>query len=421
MPTPERFPRVLVLCHEPINRVGGGGVTMGNLFRGWPQGSLAQVWGHHRFQIDPDVCTVHLRLGDHAVPGGKWTPTRLKRQRRFVARVLHTVRLGYHLDYDLVLSWVRAFGPNVIYSQATEYPMYSWWLPRWLSRDLAVPLVNHIMDDWPAFMLQEWPPVFRQIMALVLGRQLRALFGAGVQNLAICQQMADSFSRAYGVPFVPFHNAVDFQQWQQPRRTYETHGQGFRVVYMGALAENMQVHSLRDVAGVVSSMAQKGTGISLTIYTGEIFRDCYQQHFDGLPAVEHGGTIAREDLCTCLAAADLLILPVNFDRRSMAGARYSMPTKAPEYMASGTPVLVYSPSFMPVAQYAHQESWGYVVDERDPSLLERALSELMGSESLREQLGRRARALAERNHDAGIVRSGFQDLLCNVAGSQAVP
>lgn len=414
----EPFPRVLVLCHEPINQVGGGGVTMGNLFRGWPQDSLAQVWGHHRFEIDTDICSIQLRLGDHAVRGEKWVPARLKRQRQLVRRILHTVRMGRRFDYDRALIWARDFRPDVIYSQATEYPMYSWWLPRWLSRDLKVPLVNHIMDDWPAFMIQEWPPVFRQLMAPILKRQLRLLFGAGAQNLAICRQMADSFSRDYGVSFVPFHNAVDFQQWQQPRRTYEIGDRGFRVVYMGALTDNMQVHSLRDVAGVVASMAQQGIDISLTVYTGAIFRDYYRQYFDGLLAVAHGGTVAREDLCACLATADLLILPVNFDRKSLTLARYSMPTKVPEYMASGTPVLVYAPAVVPASQYARQEGWGYIVDQKDTGLLRQALGELMESEPLRAQLGRRGRALAERNHDANAVRGEFRTLLQNVASAR---
>lgn len=410
-----RFPRVLVTCDEPINRVGGGGVTMGNLFRGWPKDSLAQIWAHHRFEIDKEVCSRYLRLGSHALPGAKWAPQGLRRQRRLVQRLRGLIRPGIRLDYPKVLAWAREFGPELIYSQATPYPMYTWWLPRWLSSDLGVPLVNHIMDDWPSAVQQEWPIVYRQILMPVLRRQLRLLFGTGVCNLAICQQMADDFAVRYGTPFVPFHNMIDLENWAAPRTDYAAHPGAFRIVYLGALADDMQVHSLKGIAETISQMAGEGISISLTVYTGPMFLDCFQQHLGDITAVSHGGTIARENLCACLAAADLLVVPVNFDAHSLAMAQYSMPTKVPEYMASGTPVLVYAAAHVPPAQYAAREGWGYVVAERDAASLRQAIERLMSLEELRARLGKRGRELAIRNHDARVVRERFRELMRGAA------
>jgi glycosyltransferase involved in cell wall biosynthesis len=407
--TEERaLPRVLVLCDEPINKVSGGGVTMGNLFRGWPQDRLGQVFAHHRFEIDTDVCSRYLRLGDHKMPGDSWAPEWLRKPRKLVKAARSLLRPGVRLDYDKVLTWVEDFDPDVIYSQATPYPMYTWWLPRWLSRDVGVPLVNHIMDDWPAAMAREWLPVYSQIMMPILERNLRLLFDAGAVNLAISQQMADAFSNRYGTSFTPFHNCIDLNQWQEPKQDYRQSEDGFRVLYLGALAENNQVHSLRDVALVVASLAEQGTDISLTIHTGGAYMGHYHQYLDGLTAVSHGGRVAREDLCTTLAAADLLVVPVNFDEESLAMVQYSMPTKVPEYMASGAPVLVYAPPHVPAAAYATRAGWGRVVAERDLDQLKGALAELMASETLRARLGRRGRELAVHHHDAKVVRQDFR-------------
>jgi glycosyltransferase involved in cell wall biosynthesis len=92
-----------------------------------------------------------------------------------------------------------------------------------------------------------------------------------------------------------------------------------------------------------------------------------------------------------------------------------MPTKVPEYMASGTPVLVYGPGHVPAAEYARRETWGYVVDRRDSDVLKQALLEIMHSESLRASLGRRGRELAARHHDAKTVREDFRRLLRSMA------
>lgn len=421
MPETERFPRVVVLCDEPINKVSGGGVTMGNLFRGWPKDRLGQVWAHHRFEIDTDVCTNYVRLGDHKIPGDSWVPEILRRPRKLVKHLRSLVRPGVRLNYDRVLAWVRDFHPDVLYSQATPYPMYTWWLPRWLSRDLGVPLVNHIMDDWPAAARREWLPVYRQVVGSIMARHLRATFDAAVCNLAISEEMAEAFAERYDTQFRPFHNVIDLDEWSEPKEDYSVQGDRFDVVYLGALAENNQVHSLRDVALVIASMAEEGVAVALTVHTGDAYLGHYEQYLARLTGVSHGGRVAREDLCATLATADLLVVPVNFDEQSLAMIQYSMPTKVPEYMASATPVLVYAPGHVPAAAYAREEGWGSVVDERDPQALRRGLTELMESEDLRARLGRRGRELAVENHDARVVRRAFREVLSRAANGKETP
>jgi glycosyltransferase involved in cell wall biosynthesis len=162
-------------------------------------------------------------------------------------------------------------------------------------------------------------------------------------------------------------------------------------------------------------MAEQGIDISLTVHTGEAYMGHYQQYLDGLTAVSHGGRVAREDLCRTLAGADLLVLPVNYDEDSLAMIQYSMPTKVPEYMASGAPVLVYAPIKVPAATYAAEEGWGQVVAQRGQGALTAALRELLESTELRATLGQRGRELALLRHDARVVRQAFRRLLCRAA------
>jgi len=409
------FPRVLVLCDEPINTISGGGVTMGNLFRGWPKDALGQIWAHHRFELDGSVCSQSLHLGGHTMPGEHWVPDLLRRQRKLVKRLRPLLRPGIRLDYGHVLEWTLDFRPDVIYSQATPYPMYTWRLPRRLSRNLGVPLVNHIMDDWPAAMHYEWPVGYRELITPMLQRELRLLFDAGTCNLAICKQMAIAFEARYGKAFTPFHNMIDLKDWAEPKSDYAPADDVFRVVYLGALAEDNQVRSLQDVGTAISALVDKGVAIQLITHTGDIYRGYYRQYLAGLSGVSHGGAVTRDKLCATLAAADLLVIPVNFDSRSLAMIQYSMPTKVPEYMASGAPVLVYAPGHVPAAVYAREGKWGYVVSEQNQARLEAALLELMESQTLREALGQRGRELAERNHDARIVREQFRAVIRRAA------
>ncbi|HNS52809.1 MAG TPA: glycosyltransferase [Anaerolineae bacterium] len=421
MPDGQGFPRVLILCDEPINRIGGGGVTMRSLFRDWPRDRLAQVWAHHRFDIDTEVCPTSFRLGTHSMPGENWIPQGVRRRRGLVRWLRPILRPGTRLHYPPVRSWAKAFAPDVIYSQATPYPMYTWWLPRHLASDLGVPLVNHIMDDWPAVFPADWIRPMRRLMDAYARRQLTLLFGAAARNLAISHQMAEAFTERYGHDFTPFHNAIDLGEWSAPRTEYVARKGAFRVVYLGALTQNMQLMSLVDIADSIAFLSAQGHNISLTVYSSAVYIDYFEQYLSGRAAVSHGGPVARTDLCQRLSEADLLVIPVNFDQSSLLLNQYSMPTKVPEYMASGTPILVYGPPRVPPTAYARQEGWGLVVDRREPVLLQAALLELMQSESLRALLGRRARLLAVKDHDAVVMRCRFREMLCEAAAQVRVP
>jgi glycosyltransferase involved in cell wall biosynthesis len=111
------------------------------------------------------------------------------------------------------------------------------------------------------------------------------------------------------------------------------------------------------------------------------------------------------------AASDVLIICYDFDSESFRQARFSMPSKLPECMASGTPILVYGPAGLPVVEYARREGWGKVVDSPDPVALQCALRELMDSIILREQLGEKAKRLAVEMHDAKMVSERFRSIL----------
>jgi hypothetical protein len=112
-----------------------------------------------------------------------------------------------------------------------------------------------------------------------------------------------------------------------------------------------------------------------------------------------------------LAAADILLLPVNFDAHSVRYIRLSMPTKVPSYLVSGTPILVYGPSGTAQVDYARGAGWGHVVDRQDRTALMTAIRRLAGDLALRQDLSATARRVAADRHDSATVRTGFQSAL----------
>jgi glycosyltransferase involved in cell wall biosynthesis len=115
-----------------------------------------------------------------------------------------------------------------------------------------------------------------------------------------------------------------------------------------------------------------------------------------------------------LAQADVLLLPVNFNRTSVDFVRYSMPTKVPAYLNSGTPVLAYGSTETAQIRYATDSGWALVVSDQSVGTLKAALKRIVSNTCLREKLSAAAR-LAAADHDSGTVRVGFQEVLCRAA------
>jgi glycosyltransferase involved in cell wall biosynthesis len=409
------FPRVLVIAPIKFNRQTGSGVTMGNLFRGWPLEAIAQIHSDGRNEPDYTVCNRYYDLLNRPVrqPGlPQMIASFVGQGGRFLLGREESLA-GHWLRLNPILDWVREFEPDVIYARPHDRPSFFTWLPRTLSQALAIPYVTRVLDDWPARYESDPSPVKRLFWRLFVRRDLEALFHGATVNVGISAEMCEAFSRRYGADFVPFHNCIDVAEWQ-PKDSYHVQEE-FRIVYIGSVTRDKELYSLVDLRDVLADLNREGHRLRLIIYGPDTYRELVKMHIEIPPLAIHGGCFPAGEKQKVLREADLLILPINFDEGSLAYMSYSFQTKVPEYMASGTPVLVYGPPTNPNVRYARRDGWGAVVDRRDKAWLAATVRCLVDDEGLRASLGQRARDLAFHHHDAAVVRRQFQQLIGDVA------
>jgi glycosyltransferase involved in cell wall biosynthesis len=406
------FPRVLIISPTRLDAQTATGAAMASFFRGWPKDRIAQIYSNKVSEFDHGVCEQYCYANSHLekIPG-------VKKFGRITTELLgcHAVD-RIRIRWNDVLAWARRFRPEVVYYRAVEDPSFFKWLPLRLTKELGVPLVTHIMDDWPARCEARCGAAKRRFLVPRLHRQLEDLFQNSVLNLSICEKMSRAFQDRYGVRFIPFHNSIDIDEWKDPRaRPCQDASGPFRIVYTGSLASDMQLWSVKDLAEVVGELHKGGVHVGLELYGAKWWLTNYGRYLEGLPGVKHMGFVPSNEYPRILMEADLLALPINFDDESLAYIRYSMANKGPDYMASGTPILVYGPAESATVEYAASAGWGYVVAERDKEKLEKAVLDLMSDRERGFQLGQHARTLAFKKHDARIVRKRFQALLRKAA------
>jgi glycosyltransferase involved in cell wall biosynthesis len=254
-------------------------------------------------------------------------------------------------------------------------------------------------------------------MGPLIRHELRCVLREARSRFAICDAMCEEYERRYGYAFHSFQNALVPAEWLPHARTQWQAGRPFVVRYVGSIVPDGQKESLKDIALAVAGLRAAGRQIELRIHSPR--RDTEYLRSLNVPseAIRIEAPPEASLVPRLLAESDLLVLPYNFDARSARYIRLSLPTKAPAYMISATPVLVYAPADVATARYATREEWGYVVSEQGEVAVRAGLTRLMDDASLRERLGRRAQAVAVARHDAGRVRKEFWRSLTAAAGT----
>lgn len=435
------FPRILVVTSNNFNQVTGGGITLTNLFRGWPADRIANLHEDSTPE-DDSVCRIFYRLsveeiqwawpfslvqswyegkssvpdrrrvvgdGTHAVPatGGHGRAAWLRLARQMLGDgIPRTARITQRLAH-----WLDEFRPEVLYTFLGSMAQIR--LSSELARLLAIPVAIHMMDDWPAVLYRRGllGPMFRRVVL----KEFEAVLRRASLHFGICQDMCEEYEDRYGVPFLAFHNAIDMDQWLPHAKRDWKEGLPFIVRYVGSIVPDGQQEALRDICEAVASLNGSGVSVQMWVHSPKDQLSHLRDSRFPPDCLHLSGPPSSETIATLLSEADLLVLPFNFDARSAQYVRLSMPTKVPAYMVSGTPVLVYGPLEMATVRYAERDGWGDVVSTPGILALREALSRLMHDQAAREHLGRRAQMLAQQNHDAAKIRPAFQAALSKAA------
>ena len=422
------YPKVLIIG-QYFHTESGGGITMTNLFKGWDKEKIASA-AENIYDPDFEVCEKYYQLGSlenerkfpfNLNPWKKYVKSgvvqknertnssanhvRKSGMRNRYLRLLHFTGLyHYKRRYKIsneFLRWIREYSPDIIYSQLSSIELIR--LVNDLQKRLGLPFAIHIMDDWPLTISQKG--FFKSYWFKVVDRELRQLLSNAKVLMSISEAMSEEYMIRYGHNFIPFHNPIDLKHWSLFSKEHYEFTEPFIILYAGRIGVGIE-KSFFDIAEAIADLNSKGFKIRLHIQAtnfNPVLDELRRFNF-----VKINPTVSYSELPGIFSQSDLLLLPNDFDRKSLSFLKYSMPTKASEYMVSGTPVLLYSSIETAVTTHALKYKWAYVVSEQSRSALESAISELYEKKELRARLGTTAKEYAINNYDGDIIRDKFR-------------
>ncbi len=433
------LPKVLVIG-QPFNNNTGGGITLSNLFSGWEKDRIAVVSSAHLllYNVDTTICNTYYQLGHKEQ---KWVfpfnrirkkyesgqvefsqkvikdsaDAKVTTRDRLILRILFPI-LKYFGVYNsasrIDLSpefcrWMDDFDPDVIYMQASNRQLLRFCLL--VSEYAKKPLIFHMMDDWPATIREHG--LFRRYWYRKVDTELKTLVSRASVLMSISDEMAREYKRRYGRDFIAFQNPIDIEFWEKYQRHDYRITDEPSLVYAGRTGPGIQ-RSLETVAKAIQAV---NTSLDISMrFILQIERlPAWASKYD---CVEHRAFVPYRELPRVFAEADFLILPYDFSKRSISFIKYSMPTKAPEYMASGTPIIIYAPEVTAIVKYAQEYEWGKVIVDDEVASLASGIMEMVRNREHRQRIAENAKETVEKFHDARQITRRFQTIIYTLAG-----
>lgn len=320
-------------------------------------------------------------------------------------------RLAADIGNDEVMNAVKQYAPEVLYYRAVDEVLVHDFALR-LATSISIPFVVHLMDDWPERLKSTNSNQFSYF-----DQTLRAMLKIASERLSIGDDMANAFKDRYGLEFKSFANSIDPASYP-PRHNINIPGETFVIRYTGALAQDMTLQSICDVADVVEELSAE-INIRLEIYTRPPWKGVAQEKFARLKSVVVLDQVPASDYVDLLQGANALLIAYNFDKQSQTYVGYSIANKLPEYLASGTPILAYGPPTAATIAYLRRRGCVQLMDNPDRRNLLDKVRQLAVSQELQERLGTAARNCAFVHHNVWNIANDLHRLLSDAVNTSS--
>ncbi len=426
----KRYPRVLIISHPVLARNTSMGKTMDTYFSGWDRDAIAQLYIQSEVPTDP-LCVNYFRFTD---PDALKSVFQRRRQGTVMGEVdVHPerpdpVEMGnltgiYNYGrrrtpliflardgmwrmsgwkHSGMLEWAAKFRPEVIFYASGDYA-FSYRITRFLSKRLGIPYVMCCFDDFYLYnpnsdlLLGK----FRQKRFMKVVRE--TVDGASkilTVNDAMAEAYGKLFNRKCGVVYTAAKTSEDLKEEKKEG-----------IVYLGdlSLGRNEQ---LSDIADALRECEGPGIPETLDVYSAETDPENLKPVRSN-PGIRFHGAVPGDQVPGIIGKAKAVIHTESFDPVTREHVRYSLSTKIPDCLASGTGLLAYGPAEVASMDYLIRNEAAFAATS--PEELRKILPRLFTDDAEYRRITENAARLARKNHSPEMTRETVRKALADAA------
>ena len=267
-----------MISSSAFNDYTGTGVTLSNLFRGWPKGKLAMIYSDSLFEPNIKICNNNYKHEHHErkiLFISSILSVFRKNKKKIVLKKTHSTNekrksylninnrvlkiagkvfgnlepLGRIVINDNIKKWILDFKPDIIYSpfSSITYMKFISEVKALTKAEIAV----HFMDDWPTIVYRKGvlSPIFRLQMKI----ELKKMLAIAKVRICIGTIMSKEYENRYGYQFNSFSNPEDSDLWAgMSKKSVKTKGT-FKVIYIGTF-NSKNIQTIEKISSAVDML-----------------------------------------------------------------------------------------------------------------------------------------------------------------------
>ena len=404
--------KVLIISHNALSTYNNMGRTLLSLFSTFPKEQLCQLFVHPAMP-DAGACESYYRITDKqvlkgvltfSVPGGELTeqagaahaPAEANTNQA-VGRTKPLARMGRDVLWKLsrwysapLKGWLADQKPDCIFL-APGYAKFIYDIALRISRDLGIPIVTYICDDY--YFVKTPKGLLARCQQGMLRRKMDQTLSKTAHLVGICPEILAPYTEKFGVAGTEIMTGASFTS---PRRP-EHGGIGAVFSYFGNIGCNRYINLAHLGRTLDEINRETGKSHRLEIYTGE-HREEIMAQFRDIACVTVSGFIAPEQVRQKTLTSDFVVHTEAFDPESMDLVKNSVSTKIADSLACGIPLVAYGPA--QVASMAHLIRHDCAFIATSPEALRPMLDKALSDGHYFQQIVDNAQATAKACHDA---------------------
>lgn len=288
-------------------------------------------------------------------------------------------------------AWINKIEPDYLYVVLST--RHSILFAKEAVSKFKLPLIIHIMDDWPAviggncMLPKYWN---KKIVS-----ELKNLLNISTKRIAISQKMAEEYEDKYGGQWHYLHNSVNHFIWNPHQKVINRQKKITKpkIGYFGRIGK-------ANADGLISFiLALEILNTNCNINSEVHIFSNYELPLE-IRKLEH--VVKREFVVNTkvpeyIKHFDFLVIPLTFNSYDLKFARLSIPTKLSEYFYSGVPTVIISPKETALAEYATINKCALTINSNDPNIISRLFLELIVDIDLQVEISENAKKVAQDN------------------------
>lgn len=377
---------LLYMCDFPPSNLAGGPILMSRLLCEYPPDSLTVLTSTRYARVSPregrlscDEITVGLSEGY-----GRFGLGRIR------------VALNWLRIPLIALVASRTIRQRHIAAILTVLHGQFCFAAALAARLCGIPYVVIVHDDYTSEM------------NLIVRSLTRAVMRNAAHIYSVSPGMQESIRSQFGVESEVHWPATERPHFESSRERSDD----LSIVFAGSITGAVE-DSLRALADLITTGKLTECGIrkaKFHLYTVVKQEQERAWGWDD-PSIEVHPWVAQHELPKILRKADILFLPFSFASAERHTVETAFPSKTADYLASGTPILVFGPNYSSLVAYARREGFAEMVTEANPHLLADAIRRIALNLGHREALSSRSLEVFSKYHDIGQQRTDFLRLL----------